>query len=146
MILISKDHAKKTGNPYYFTGKPCRRGHIAKRKVSNGGCHECKKLSDSKRRETPEYKEMMRNVMVNRRNDAEKSRFDSERQKTHRNTDSYRESVRGYNNQYKKNNRAKYNAHDAARQAAKQQRTPMWLPVAAKNAILAIYEKARALT
>ena len=35
------------GLAYYFTGRPCRRGHVSKRRTSNGMCHRC--LLDDKR-------------------------------------------------------------------------------------------------
>jgi hypothetical protein len=37
---------------YYFTGRPCKRGHIAKRLVSNKTCVEC---AYTHRRSHPEY-------------------------------------------------------------------------------------------
>lgn len=43
MELISFSEAKKQGLTTYFTGKPCKRGHIAERHV-NGGCKECDRL------------------------------------------------------------------------------------------------------
>ena len=36
-----RDAAIRNGDAYYFTGMPCKRGHIAKRLVSNYGCIEC---------------------------------------------------------------------------------------------------------
>ena len=39
----SQAEARNTGAEYYFTGKPCKRGHLAKRKTSQGYCVECHK-------------------------------------------------------------------------------------------------------
>lgn len=36
----TKIEAVKQGSSYYFTGEPCKHGHIDKRKV-NGGCYTC---------------------------------------------------------------------------------------------------------
>lgn len=33
--------AKAAGDAYYFTGKPCRRGHVAKRFASTRHCVQC---------------------------------------------------------------------------------------------------------
>lgn len=33
--------AKRAGRKNYFTGKPCKRGHIARRLTANGACTEC---------------------------------------------------------------------------------------------------------
>jgi hypothetical protein len=43
--IISRAEAKAQGLPHYFTGKTCKRGHIAKRQL-NGTCVLC----------APEYK------------------------------------------------------------------------------------------
>ena len=39
----SRAEAKAQGAPYYFTGEPCKHGHIAPRKTK-GACIECLKL------------------------------------------------------------------------------------------------------
>jgi 5-methylcytosine-specific restriction endonuclease McrA len=38
-----KSEAKAKGEKFYFTGVPCKNGHIAPRFTSNGGCSECLK-------------------------------------------------------------------------------------------------------
>lgn len=43
MNIITKSEALKDGYKKYFTGKPCKRGHVAPRKVSDSGCVECGK-------------------------------------------------------------------------------------------------------
>jgi len=40
MEVITRKQAKEQGLKHYFTGKPCKHGHIAKR-VTAGGCVEC---------------------------------------------------------------------------------------------------------
>ena len=37
----SRKEAKAVGSLRYFTGRPCKRGHVAPRLTSNGGCLEC---------------------------------------------------------------------------------------------------------
>ena len=41
MIVITRAQAKTDNLKYYYTGKQCVHGHIAKRQVSNGCCYEC---------------------------------------------------------------------------------------------------------
>ena len=41
MDIISRKDALAQGLKHYFTGKPCKRGHLAKRSVSYKGCKEC---------------------------------------------------------------------------------------------------------
>lgn len=37
----SRAEAKAAGSKRYFTGKPCKRGHVAPRYTTDGGCKEC---------------------------------------------------------------------------------------------------------
>lgn len=41
MQIITRQEAIVNGSLRYFTGKPCKRGHISERYVKNGSCHEC---------------------------------------------------------------------------------------------------------
>ena len=42
-LPTTRAEAKKTGSEYYFTGQPCKHGHIAPRKTK-GACVECLKV------------------------------------------------------------------------------------------------------
>jgi 5-methylcytosine-specific restriction endonuclease McrA len=42
-LPTTRSEAKKTGSKYYFTGQPCKHGHIAPRKTK-GACVECLKV------------------------------------------------------------------------------------------------------
>ena len=44
MIIITRKEAKVKGLIKYFTGKPCKHGHVVERKTSGGQCTECDKL------------------------------------------------------------------------------------------------------
>jgi hypothetical protein len=46
-IPTTRAEAKKTGSKYYFTGQPCKHGHIAARKTK-GACIECLKVGWAK--------------------------------------------------------------------------------------------------
>lgn len=41
--IVSRADAKAQGLKWYFTGVPCKHGHIAERQVVNGRCRECGK-------------------------------------------------------------------------------------------------------
>lgn len=41
MEIISRKDAHLAGLKHYFTGKPCRRGHLRERSVSTGACLGC---------------------------------------------------------------------------------------------------------
>jgi hypothetical protein len=49
MKIISRQDALKQGLTYYFTGKPCKRGHIAPKRTLNYTCLECERQSDKRR-------------------------------------------------------------------------------------------------
>lgn len=49
MQVISKADAKAQGLTHYFTGKPCKHGHVAQRYVTKSTCVECTKASGQRR-------------------------------------------------------------------------------------------------
>ena len=50
--IISRKDARAAGLTRYFTGRMCRQGHVAERKVTGAVCSECHK----EYQQTPEYK------------------------------------------------------------------------------------------
>jgi hypothetical protein len=46
MQIISREEAKKQGFFRYFNGKPCKKGHISQKYVSNMGCVECANIKN----------------------------------------------------------------------------------------------------
>lgn len=56
--VISQKKAKKEGFDRYFTGKPCKHGHVSERYLS-GPCVECMKIRD----ESDEVKEHKKNYL-----------------------------------------------------------------------------------
>lgn len=49
LTTITLKDARALGYKHYFTGKPCPRGHVTKRRVSTRGCEGCSHASDIKR-------------------------------------------------------------------------------------------------
>lgn len=41
MELITRDEARAKGLIHFYTGKPCRNNHVAKRYVIGGACYDC---------------------------------------------------------------------------------------------------------
>lgn len=118
MKIISKKDAISLGLKRYFTGKPCKRGHISERNTSKSTCLECKRLHYRKNKEyyskkAKEYylenKELI--SIKNKRNQARKdyqreyieknreSLLDKRRKYTEKN----REKVRRQRRKYRKN-------------------------------------------
>ncbi|WBF79636.1 hypothetical protein BNNNBJKE_00052 [Aeromonas phage vB_AdhM_DL] len=52
--IISRKEAKILGLRRYFTGLPCKHGHIAQREIGNGCCIECKRVWTENWRNKPE--------------------------------------------------------------------------------------------
>lgn len=48
--MISRKQAKAKGLTRYFTGKPCCRGHVAERMVSNYVCVDCANIFPARKR------------------------------------------------------------------------------------------------
>ena len=90
--FISRKQAQAQGLKIYFTGKPCKHGHIAVR-VHGGNCLECKRIEWTKRNnrlsQDPEHQAVMR-ANANRwrtNNKKEHSRRNSEYDKKRREID-----------------------------------------------------------
>ena len=52
MQIVSKKEAAEKGLISYYTGKPCKHGHLSERYVNGGGCISCLK----EKNKSPEYK------------------------------------------------------------------------------------------
>jgi hypothetical protein len=48
MKVITKEHARELGLRRYFTGVPCRHGHLCERLISSYICVECNRLRQRK--------------------------------------------------------------------------------------------------
>jgi hypothetical protein len=98
--LLKRKEALAQGKTYYFTGKPCKQGHIALRRAVNGFCTECEKVKNN----TEERKKYMVEYAENNR-----------------------EKIRKIASDWQKQNKGKVNANTAKRHSNKMQRKPKWL-------------------
>jgi hypothetical protein len=57
--IITRKVALKRGLTRYFTGKPCKRGHISERKTCDWTCLMCKRLQKAEYDRTPKGRERM---------------------------------------------------------------------------------------
>lgn len=130
----------------YFTGKPCKRGHIALRYIASKQCVTCHKESQARRRSTPEGKaQHLERVRVWQENNPDKvARYkakyvDENREKiyaklaAHRKANPLRraEIVRNY----AQKNKEKLTAAARKRQVLKLTAMPPWVDVDAINLV-----------
>lgn len=55
MKVITRQEATQQGLSRYFTGKPCKYGHIASRCTANGNCNQCARESKTRKRYQAAY-------------------------------------------------------------------------------------------
>lgn len=133
MTPITRAAAIAAGLKWYFTGKPCKHGHVAQRQVSSKGCSECHKAAYAKW----EAANLERRAEEKRaRRAASPERFrEVQRRSRERNPAADRERSQA---RYCAK-RHEYIAANMARKAALAQRTPPW---ADHDAINEAYEVA----
>ncbi|AUR99449.1 hypothetical protein NVP1265O_70, partial [Vibrio phage 1.265.O._10N.286.52.F6] len=134
--IISRAQAKEFGLMRYFTGTPCKRGHIDDRLTSTGVCRECSKVSgrvsDKKRRSNASRKDYMKEYL---------SKY-TQPMKNEKGRDWYRrnaESERARSKVKRENNAGYYQMKCAERRVRIKQQTPVWLD---KEKVAKIYEAA----
>jgi 5-methylcytosine-specific restriction endonuclease McrA len=141
----TRAEAKATGAKYYFTGEPCKHGHIAPRKTK-GACVECLKVEWAQAAET--RAEYFR----------EYNRKDEVRDKKH---DWYLENreqviqtaatrpaavLREYRNAWKEANKTQVLADNKVRRRKHRDATPPWLTRKQKSEIRQLYQIAITMT
>jgi 5-methylcytosine-specific restriction endonuclease McrA len=144
MKKISWVNAKNQGLPRYFTGRPCKQGHIAERRVSGRHCIVCAdNASRLWAKENPgRVKEIVKKWNVlNRKEEAARAR---EWRKN--NPETYKKAVLNWRNK----NATYYGAYMASaagrRRTAKLKATPSWLSKEQNEAILCKYQVAAMYT
>ncbi len=133
--------AKATGAKYYYTGKPCARGHIALRKTK-GSCVDCMRedwaLDNKKRSEQPksEAAKAAGKRYYEKNKEAVKARANA-RPKS---------EVTRYKRMHKERNPDYYKALTSVRKRRHRNATPKWLNAEQKLTIRNLYLQAMELT
>jgi hypothetical protein len=167
----TRAEAKTLGAGFYFTGKPCSKGHIAKRRTTSGTCYECQLVSRRKnmaklRKEKPEVLKARQRVeylkhaegyktrqKINYYSDIEQSRAKAREYAEAHRPEARQRAVewREQNPERKKEADAKFNAlnpalvlsYKAEYRAAKLRACPAWLTEEHRKEIQRIYQQAR---
>lgn len=109
----SRKDANKQGLKYYFTGKPCKHGHVSKRHAHNSVCVECSSLN-SKRWSKINNARCAKNMREWRRKNPEKEKINSDRaNRAH--YERHRDKVLEAGRLYYLKNREKRSAYERAR-------------------------------
>lgn len=149
-MIILPSEARASGLTWYFTGKPCKHGHVAKRQLVNGTCFGCVSVYHKERRKTDPTFVAAVTARVqafkdkdpeeyNRKRRARRVTLASDRKWIEEN----REKVRATKARWKKRNRPYGAAWAMKREAQKQFAYPAW---ADDEATLAIYEQCAKVT
>lgn len=160
MEIVSLKEAKARGLVRYYTGIPCKYGHLCERNVKEARCIECGNAKMRRYWAANEEARQKRNAdLRDRWKDDEKRARDLAQRKQRYATDAefreerraisaanhqrryanpaYAEKIRDQCREYARNNRGIFNARIARRRAAELQRTPAW---ADREAIRIFYE------
>jgi hypothetical protein len=117
--IISRKEAIQQGLKYYFTGKPCKHGHITKRILHNGTCSRCAIIRCV---EWNKQKEITTQYMKH----WHENHIEQVNQTTRRYYHDNKEQKLESNNQYRKDNTHKVNACVGKRRATRVLATPSW--------------------
>jgi 5-methylcytosine-specific restriction endonuclease McrA len=141
----TRAEAKAMGAKYYFTGEPCKHGHIAPRKTK-GACVECLKAEWAQAAETrAEYfREYNRNEAVREK----KHGWYLENREQVIKAAATRPAVllREYRNAWKEANKTQVRADTKARRRKHRDATPLWLTRKQKSEIRQLYQIAITMT
>jgi len=142
---ITRAEAKKTGNKYYFTGLPCKHGHIALRKTK-GSCVECLKIEWEKNTITrAEYFKQYNQSEAGK--EAKKKYYAANKQAVIARANARPpEERKRHREKYKKQNPELYKAFVSVRKRRHRNATPKWVTPEQKLAIRQLYLEAMKLT
>jgi hypothetical protein len=138
---VDRAAAKASGAKFYYTGKPCARGHIALRKTK-GSCVECMKedwaIDNKKRSEKPksEASKAAGRRYYEKNKDAVKARANARPP----------EERRFHKYKHKERNPEYYKSLTSARKRRHRNATPKWVTKEEKLAIRKLYLEAIRLT
>jgi len=137
----TRAEAKAVGATHYFTGKPCKHGHIAPRLVK-GTCIECRKIEwqvENERRKALPKSEASKEAG---RRYYEKNKELVKARANCRPTSDKRE----YRKRYAEKNRDARNLDTLLRKRRHRQATPKWLTAEDHSRIKSIYLQAKHMT
>lgn len=120
--LLSRVDAVRLGVKRYFTGKPCKSGHISQRKVHNRHCAQCANEEAVATRPTEPVRVRERDAAWRRANPERlaangKRYFDANIEKRHESQQRWRDANRAYIKAVYENNKDRWRIYQATRRA-----------------------------
>lgn len=153
--IVTRREAIRRGLSHYFTGKPCKRGHVAERQTSDRECIPCRRLGLAKYRLTPKGKETKRRANTSPKGretfaryrrtpkaNATQWRYD-QTPKAIEKRNRYSQSERGQENRRRADQRQKTPRYRERRAAAARERRLNRAIEAARNSTNPDYDQAR---
>ena len=141
----TRKEAQQNGSKHYFTGLPCKHGHIALRKTK-GACIDCLKSEwqNSVDKRSSYFAEYNKKEEVK---EAKNKWYEANKTKVI-NTAKTRpaEKLRAYRNAWKENNKLQVRADTKARRRKHREATPKWLSRKQKSEIRQLYQIAITMT
>lgn len=136
-MIISRKEAIEKGLKVYFTGKPCKYGHVSERYVSGSGCLECGKEHKEQNKEYMKeynkkyYQQNKEQVKESRKEHYQQNKeqikesrreyYQQNKEQINKYKKEYREQnkeyIKEYNKGYKKQNKEYYNEYNRNRYA-----------------------------
>lgn len=111
--IILRKEAKASGLIRYYTGQPCKYGHVTERFVKTGQCLECTRITN--RATNKDWYESNKEQIKTK----SKNYYEINKEKI-------RERTKEYAKEYQKNNKSKVAARASKRRALKLSATPFW--------------------
>jgi hypothetical protein len=140
-LPTTRAEAKALGEPFYFTGKPCARGHLAPRKTK-GACTECMRedwvIDNERRKEQPKTEAAKEAGKRYYAKNKEMVKARAAARPT--------EERRRYRNKHKAANPELYKALTSVRKRRHREATPKWVTPEQKLAMRQLYLTAMSLT
>ena len=141
----TRKEAQELGAKYYFTGEPCKHGHIAPRKTK-GSCVECLKVEWEKANVTrAEYFRAYNESDAGKQAKRRYYEANKEQVIARANARPVEERTR-HREKYKKQNPDLYKALNSVRKRRHKNATPLWITQEQKESIKRLYLHAMHLT
>lgn len=141
----TRKEAQAIGAKYYFTGEPCKYGHVAPRKTK-GSCLECLRVEwqQAAVKRAEYFKQYNQREDVK---DTKHSWYQNNKAKVIAAAQTRpAEQLRAYRNAWKENNKTQIRADTKARRRKHREATPKWLSRKQRSEIRQLYQIAITMT